>query len=105
MLKSGMACIGTPADAIAFIERLLKGTGGFGVIMELAQNWADWEQTKHHYELMARYVHPHFQGTREWRNDSYEFARVHHEDFISQSHAAIKAEIDRLAETRRAAGE
>lgn len=105
MLKSGMACIGTPDDAITFIERLLKGTGGFGVIMELAQNWADWEQTKRHYELMARYVHPHFQGTREWRVASYEFAREHHEAFMSQSHAAIRAEIDRLAEQRKMAGE
>ena len=42
MIDSGSACIGTPDDAIAFIERLLKGSGGFGVIMELAQNWADW---------------------------------------------------------------
>ena len=42
MVESGMACIGTPDDAIAFVERLLKGSGGFGVIMELAQNWAPW---------------------------------------------------------------
>ncbi len=65
MIETGTACIGTPDDAIAFIERLQKGSGGFGVIMELAQNWADWEQTKRHYELMARFVHPHFQGSRE----------------------------------------
>ena len=44
-VDSGAACIGTPDDAIDFIERLLQGTGGFGVIMELAQNWADWEAT------------------------------------------------------------
>lgn len=71
MVESGAACIGTPDDAIAFINRLLKGSGGFGAIMELAQNWADWPETKRHYELMARYVHPHFQGTREWRVESY----------------------------------
>ena len=72
-VESGAACIGTPDDAIAFIERLLKGSGGFGVIMELAQNWADWEATKRHYELMARYVHPHFQRSREWRRESYDY--------------------------------
>ena len=92
----------TTGDAIAFIERLLKATGGFGVIMELAQNWADWQQTKRHYESMARFVPPHFQGTREWRTDSYNFARPHREAFMSQSHAAIRAEIDKLAEQRRA---
>mgnify|MGYP005812731565 CR=1 FL=1 len=105
MVESGMACIGTPDDAIAFINRLLKGSGGFGVIMELAQNWADWAETKRHYELMARYVHPHFQQSREWRVDSYAHARDHHAEFTGQSQAAVQAEIDRLAARRQAAGE
>ena len=105
LTESGTACIGTPDDAIAFIERLQKGTGGFGVIMELAQNWADWEQTKRHYELMARFVHPHFQGSRDLRHDSYAFARDHHEEFVGQSAAAVQAEIDRLASVKREAAE
>jgi limonene 1,2-monooxygenase len=103
MIDSGAACIGTPDDAIAFIERLLKGSGGFGVIMELAQNWADWPQTKRHYELMARYVHPHFQSSRGWRSESYGHARDHHAEFAGQSSAAVQAEIDRLAAKRAAA--
>jgi limonene 1,2-monooxygenase len=103
MINSGSACIGTPDDAIVFIARLLQGSGGFGVIMELAQNWADWAQTKRHYELMARYVHPHFQSSREWRSDSYAYARDHHDEFTGQSGAAVQAEIDRLAAKRRAA--
>ena len=70
LVESGAACIGTPDDAIAYIENLLKGSGGFGAIMELAHNWADWEATKRHYELMARYVHPHFQRSRELRRES-----------------------------------
>lgn len=103
MIDSGSACIGTPDDAIAFIDRLLQGSGGFGVIMELAQNWADWAQTKRHYELLARYVHPRFQSSREWRGESYSYARDHHDDFIGQSAAAVQAEIDRQAAKRRAA--
>jgi limonene 1,2-monooxygenase len=101
-VESGAACIGTPDDAIAFIERLLQGTGGFGVIMELAHNWADWEATQRHYELMARYVHPHFQHSREWRRDSYDFAKAHYAEFTGQSSAAVQAEIDRR-NARRAA--
>src|ERR1043165_7755470 len=38
MVESGTACIGTPDDAIAYIERLLAGSGGFGVGCELAHN-------------------------------------------------------------------
>jgi len=93
--ESGAACIGTPDDAIAFIERLQKGSGGFGVIMELAHNWADWAATQRHYELMARYVHPHFQRSREWRRESYAYAKSHHAEFTGQSSAAVQAEIDR----------
>ena len=70
LVESGAACIGTPDDAIAYIDNLLKGSGGFGAIMELAHNWADWDATKRHYELMARYVHPHFQRSRELRRVS-----------------------------------
>jgi limonene 1,2-monooxygenase len=104
LIETGAACIGTPDDAIAHIERLLKGTGGFGAILELAQNWADFGATKRHYELMARYVHPHFQGSREWRRESYAYARDHHDSFVGQSAAAVQAEIDRLAAKRSAAG-
>ena len=93
--ESGTACIGTPDDAVAFIDRLVQGTGGFGVIMELAHNWADWDATKRHYELMARYVHPHFQHSREWRRESYDCAKSHHAEFTGQSSAAVQAEIDR----------
>jgi limonene 1,2-monooxygenase len=103
--ETGSACIGTPDDAIAYIEQLQQGTGGFGAILELAHNWADWAETKRHYELMARYVHPHFQGSRALRVDSYDFARDHHEDYGSQSRAAVQAEIDRLAAAKRAAAE
>jgi limonene 1,2-monooxygenase len=102
LIESGAACIGTPDDAIAYIENLLKGSGGFGAVMELAHNWADWEATKRHYELMARYVHPHFQRSRELRRASYAYARDHHGEFIGQASAAVQAEIDRLA-ARKAA--
>jgi limonene 1,2-monooxygenase len=105
LIESGSACIGTPDDAIAFIENLQKGSGGFGVIMELAQNWADWAQTKRHYELMARYVHPHFQGSRELRQESYAYARDHHDEFSDQSRGAVQAEIDRVAALRAKAAE
>lgn len=97
LLDNKAACIGTPDDAIAYIEALYQGAGGFGVITELAHNWADWEATKRHYELMARYVHPHFQGSRTLRGESYAFARDRSETYRQQSQAAVQAEIDRAA--------
>ncbi|MBV8777444.1 MAG: LLM class flavin-dependent oxidoreductase, partial [Alphaproteobacteria bacterium] len=110
MIESGTACIGTPADGIAYVERLLEGSGGFGVIAELAHNWADWEQTKRHYELMARFVHPHFQKSREQLRESYDFAARHHIEFTGRAGAAVQAEIDRYtarktAQSQRSAAE
>ncbi len=98
MIETGTACIGTPDDAVAYVDRLMKGSGGFGVLCELAQNWADWEQTKRHYELMARFVHPKFQQSRELLVESYDYATAHHVDFTGQAAAAIQKAIDRHAE-------
>ena len=102
LIANHAACIGTPDDAIAYIETLLEGSGGFGVITELAHNWADWEATKRHYELMARYVHPHFQQSRELRRANYDYAAENSEWFRSQSQAAVQAEIDRRAASKAA---
>ena len=110
LIETGTACIGTPDDAIAYIERLIEGSGGFGVLCELAQNWADWEATKRHYELMARFVHPHFQRSRELLKGSYDYATSHHVDFTGRAAAAIQKAIDRhdaekSAPEKRAAAE
>ena len=97
LIETGTACIGTPDDAVAYIDRLMTGSGGFGVMCELAHNWADWEATKRHYELMARFVHPKFQQSRELLQGSYDYATSHHADFGSQAAAAIQKAIDQHA--------
>lgn len=97
LVSSGLACIGAPDDCIRHFERLWQGSnGGFGGILLLAHNWADWPATKKSYELMARYVHPHFQrnanAMREW---SYADAKSKHDTAGAQSQAAVQAAIDR----------
>ena len=52
---------------------------------------------------MARYVHPHFQRSREWRRESYAYAKEHHVEFTGQAGAAVQAEIDRRNARREAA--
>ena len=100
LIETGTGCIGTPDDAIAYIDRLIAGSGGFGVLCELAQNWADWDATKKHYELMARFVHPHYQQSRDLLRGSYDYAASRHVDFTGKASAAIQKEIDRHAATR-----
>jgi limonene 1,2-monooxygenase len=96
LVSSGLACIGTPSDCIRHFERLWKGSnGGFGGILSLAHNWADWPATKRSYELMARYVHPHFQhNSNELRDWSYDDAKSKYTTAGLQSKAAVQAAID-----------
>lgn len=95
MIASGMAVIGTPDDCIAQIKRLEKQSGGFGSFLQMAHNWADFDQTKRSYELIARYVMPEFQGMNGNRQDSYDWARDNHETFIGEAMMAVGSRIKR----------
>ena len=59
---SGNVVIGTPDDAIAYIEGLIEQSGGFGTFLMLGHDWADRDATLRSYELFAREVIPHFTG-------------------------------------------
>jgi len=54
--------IGTPDDAIAWIEDRLKQTGGFGGMMLTTHEWARTDKLRRSMEMFARYVMPHFRG-------------------------------------------
>ena len=97
LTSSGLACIGTPDDCIRHFERLWLGSnGGFGAVLLLSHNWADWEATKRSYELMARYVHPHFQRqSNTLRVASYDNAKAKHETAGAESAQAVMSEIEK----------
>ena len=52
--EGGRGAIGTPDDALRVLENYWAKTGGFGCILLLAHDWAEWEATKRSYELFAR---------------------------------------------------
>ena len=62
--ETGLGVIGTPEDAVKQIKRLEEQSRGFGCYMTIANDWANWEATKRHYELFARHVMPHFQQSQ-----------------------------------------
>ena len=93
--ETRMAVIGTPDDAIEHIERLWHGSGGFGGLLQLAHNWANWENTQKSYQLMARYVVPHFQGSMDARRDAYAHTAAQRERFVGAVSDAITTEIER----------
>jgi limonene 1,2-monooxygenase len=106
LVDNGLACIGTPDDCIRFFERLWKGSaGGLGGILLLAHNWADWERTKRSYELMARYVHPHFQcDANALRVFSYDDAKGKYATAGQQMKAAVQTAIDKYKVQEAAKG-
>jgi limonene 1,2-monooxygenase len=105
LMENNMACIGTPDDAIRYIEKLQKGTGGFGAYLELAHNWADFSATKRHFELMSRHVVPHFQGLNDLRRESYDYSFKNRDVFVGEAAAAIQVEIDKHQTREETKGE
>lgn len=95
MIATGMAVIGTPEDAIQQIERLASESGGFGAFLLLDHNWAEFDAKKRSYELIARYVMPHFQSQNVNREISMKWSRDNHSRIVSEASAAIGSRIAR----------
>jgi limonene 1,2-monooxygenase len=93
---------GTPDDAIALIERLSQKQGPFGVFLQQAHNWADWEATQRSYELYARYVMPHFSRLNESRAASYQWCGDNRDAFSAKRQAAARAMFDKHEAEERA---
>lgn len=69
--------VGSPQTIIEGIEHLLNiSAGGFGGVLFRANEWADREQTMRSYELFARYVMPHFQGSLRPLAESNQWVRA-----------------------------
>ena len=92
-LATGSAVVGTPDDAIARIEQLVAESGGFGCYLMMAHNWANWENTKRSYEMIARYVAPHFQSLQENRAASMGWVGANKDNFTAEIRAAVGTRI------------
>ena len=84
----GRGAIGTPDDALRVLENYWAKTGGFGCILMLAHDWADWEATKRSYELFARHVLPRFEERSAWREESMAWMRGNREAFSEKRKGA-----------------
>ncbi|WP_116998746.1 LLM class flavin-dependent oxidoreductase [Desertimonas flava] len=86
---TGTVVIGTPDDAIAYIEGLVEQSGGFGTFLMLGHDWASPAATLHSYELFARYVMPHFQGQLDAPRHSHDWATQKRDELFPRAGAAI----------------
>lgn len=93
LVEEGSAVVGTPDDAIAQIRRLQEKQGKFGVFLQLAHNWANFEKTKQSYELWRRHVHPVINDMNSRREDSFNWAAEHAPEYIKAAMDAAAATI------------
>jgi len=89
LMETGFAVVGTPAMAVAQIERLVEQSGGFGTYLLMAHEWADRAATLRSYELFAREVVPHFKGTLQSLEGSRDWAAENRPEFIGAVGGAI----------------
>ena len=62
IIKSGLAVIGTPDEAVRQVQRLFNQSGGFGSYLFLDHGWASWQESLESYALISREVFPLFKG-------------------------------------------
>ena len=94
-IKAGVIVVGTPDDAIAQIRRLQKKQGEFGCFLQLAHNWANFENTKKSYELWMRHVTPVINNANTARDEAFNWARDNREKFIGAAMGAAMATIQK----------
>jgi len=101
MVDHNQWIVGTPDDCIAGIERLQEISGGFGKFMIRVEDWAPRDKIHRSYELLARYVMPHFQGSVQGIEISRDWASERREALQANRYVGIKAATDRFDAARK----
>ena len=101
MVDHNQWIVGTPDDCIAGIERLQEISGGFGKFMIRVEDWAPRDKIHRSYELLARYVMPHFQGSVQGIEISRDWASERREALQANRYVGIKSATDRFDAGRK----
>ncbi len=89
----GAAVVGTPDDLIASIRNLQEITGGFGVVLGFAHDWANREATLRSWDLMARYVIPEINGYIRPLRASAAYLTANQTELMAGASAAVMSKI------------
>jgi limonene 1,2-monooxygenase len=85
--------IGTPDELVTMIRGLQQVTGGFGVVLGFAHDWANREATLRSWELFARYVIPELNGYTRNQKASADYLAQHQQELMTGRVASIKATV------------
>ncbi len=65
--------IGTPDDLVKLIRNIVESSGGFGAVIGFAHDWANPENTRRSWDMVARYVVPEVNGYLDGLRKSQQF--------------------------------
>jgi limonene 1,2-monooxygenase len=85
----GAAVIGTPDDLIEAIQQLQQLTGGFGVVLGFAHDWANRENTRRSWDMVARYVIPALNGSLRSMQASADYLEANKAELMGGATAAV----------------
>lgn len=95
----GAAVIGTPDDLVQAIRDMLEISGGFGRVIGFVHDWANPENTRRSWDLVARYVVPEINGYLDSYRASQRYV-VEHRDVFDRAGEAV---MSKIMENERAA--
>jgi limonene 1,2-monooxygenase len=87
-----VSTIGTPDDLVARIKSVLERSGGFGTVVGFVHDWANPENTRRSWDLVARYVVPEINGYVAKLRQSREFVATNRE-YFDRAREAVMAKI------------
>jgi limonene 1,2-monooxygenase len=90
---TGAAVVGTPDELVKAIRNLQEITGGFGVVLGFAHDWANREATLRSWELFARFVAPELNGYTRNLQGSADYLHDNKKELMAGASAAVMAKI------------
>ncbi len=84
--------IGTPEDLVARLRDLYELAGGFGVVIGFVHDWANIENTRRSWDLVARYVVPEMKGMLEPFRESQKHV-IENREYFDRAREAIVTKI------------
>ena len=91
-VPGAVATIGTPDDLVERIKSVLEISGGFGTVVGFVHDWANPENTRRSWDMVARYVVPEINGYLAGLRTSREFVASNRE-YFNRAREAVMAKI------------
>ncbi len=90
--EGAASTIGTPDDLVKTIKNLMEVSGGVGTIIGFVHDWANPENTRRSWDMVARYVVPEINGYIDGLRKSQKFV-IENREVFERAGQAVMAKI------------